>query len=158
MAVQDHLLLQIYLANKIPDTIRIQSITYATDRPKGQTAGRNAKPSARFVRSRTSPMALFETPVVSLTGKPQDYISSPTYIPVEHSMQATTIATFSQANAPLGLLYGSIYLSTKAVNVRERPKQSIDKTVPIRPMRRTGLRPIRSDTLPHCRTVEASAT
>jgi hypothetical protein len=101
-------------------------------------------------------MTLFITPVTSLTGKPQHKISPPTYIPVEHSTETTTVATFSQANAPR--LYDSIHLITKAVNVLERPKQSIDKALPIRPISRTGFRPIRSDILPHCRTVAASAT
>ena len=56
---------------------------------------------------------------------------------------------------PSRLLFSRDHLSTKAVNVREMPKQSIDKVLPIRPIRRTGFRPIRSDILPHCRMVAA---
>ena len=121
--------------------IRVQGVTYPTDELRTQTTGRSAKPSARFVVSRTSLMTLFITPVVSLIGKPRHKISPPTYIPIEHSTQTTAIATFSQANAPL--LYDRIHLITKVVNVREMPKQSVDKALPIKPIRRTGFRPIR---------------
>ena len=156
MALQGRRLSQVLSARKTHDMIRVQSITYATDPPRVMTTGRRAKPSARFVVSRTSPMMVFIMPVVSLTGKPQHLISPPTCISVERSAQETTVVTFSQADGPLP--YGSVHLIAKAVNVRESPKKSIDKALPIRPTRRTGLRPIWSDILQHCRTVTASAT
>ena len=102
-------------------------------------------------------MMVFIMPVISLQiiGKPKPSISLPTCISVQRSAQKTAVVSVSQVDAPLP--YDSVHLIAKAVNVRERPKQSIDKALPIRPTRRTGLRPIRSDILQHCRTVAASA-
>ena len=100
-------------------------------------------------------MTLLVIPVVyvSLTGI-ETVLDSSTDL---HSRQAlhtnNDCGGISQADTPL--LCGNLYLITKAANVRERPKQSIDKALPIKPIRRTGLRPIRSDILPHCRMVAA---
>lgn len=48
------------------------------------------------------------------------------------------------------------YLTTNVQNVRDSPKQIIDKAVPNKPNKRIGLRPIWSEALLHCRIVIAS--
>ena len=60
-----------YLAHsKTHDMTQVQSITYATEEPRGQTTWRSANPSCRFVVSSISPTTVFVIPVVivSLTG------------------------------------------------------------------------------------------
>lgn len=47
-------------------------------------------------------------------------------------------------------------LATRAGKVRERPKQSIESVRPSNPTNTTGLRPILSDSIPHCRTNRVS--
>lgn len=48
-------------------------------------------------------------------------------------------------------------LKTKPQKVLERPKQYMDTDNANKPTRITGLRPMRSDVLLHCRTVRAWA-
>jgi hypothetical protein len=42
-------------------------------------------------------------------------------------------------------------LTTRAGKLRERPKQTVESARPNMPISKTGLRPILSDSLPHCR-------
>lgn len=51
----------------------------------------------------------------------------------------------------------TVRLATTAGKLRERPKQSIDNARPDIPIKMTGLRPILSESLPHCKTKRVCA-
>jgi hypothetical protein len=53
-------------------------------------------------------------------------------------------------------MYTLTYLRTRLQYVRDKPKHIIEKNRPDKPIKRTGLRPIRSERRLHCKTVKAS--
>lgn len=128
--------------------------TYAIVDPADQTMGIKEKPRARLVESVSSPMALFMTPVRTQPDQKRgSQRAIRTYRYFRSACRRYSGCKNQSTSCEISKRY--VYLMTSDQNDRDSPKQTTDRQRPNKPVRSTGLRPMRSDKRLHWSTVQA---